>query len=366
MAQKKPLAYSTKTQALSAHLAELARKLGPGAKLPTMQQLSQELGISVMTLNRALSELEAQGIVVRRQGSGTYVGERLGQKTIGLVYDRDVFAPGASPFCGLLLHEIGRQAHEEGERFSFYLTDPSPNGPTVPDDLADALKTRRVSGLLFAGESNPAALKWLLKQKVPLVALSYAPVAPYRVRIHHAQTAYLGAKELARRGCKRIALWIPVGVGIGPEPGQSSFEELDSFRKALKEQGLTYDPKLVWQLNQLSAGVPAAPFETNFEQGSAAAREVFGSGSSAPDGIVILDDMMTRGALTVFVEQDSHPQIASHANRGSHLLLGFDDVIRLEFDPAQISAAMMEMLEILMRGEAPPQDVVSVPPQVVG
>jgi DNA-binding LacI/PurR family transcriptional regulator len=238
----------------------------------------------------------------------------------------------------------------------------------VPDDLAEALKTRRLAGLLFAGESNPAALKWLLKQKVPLVALSYAPVAPYRVRLDHSQTAHLGTSELARRGCKHIALWIPVGVGIGPEAGRDDFEELAAFKSALAEHGLKFDPSLVWRGSDLSAGVPATPEASNFEQGAEAARGVFEGKTPKPDGILVLDDLMARGALSVFQEQGLRPgqdfQLATHTNRGSQLLLGFEDIIRLEFDPHQIAVAMIDLLDTLIAGETPENPVISIPPSI--
>ncbi len=370
MASKtKPLIYTTKTQALSNHLAALARQLGPGARLPTMAQLAQELGISVMTLNRALSELEAQGIVVRRQGSGTYVAEALSQTAIALVYDRDVFGPDASPFCALLLHEATKQAGQNNEKFGLFIC--SPDGATpVPPDLEEAIKTRRLAGVLFAGESNPVALQWLLDQKIPLVALSYAPVAPFRVRIDHAQTAYLGAQELARRGCRRIALWIPAGVGIGPQSAAQAFEELEQFRRALSESGLEYDADLVFGLENLSAGVPETPVQANREQGQSAAQITFGGArESWPAGVVCLDDMMTLGALAEMkklgVEVGRDVELATHTNAGSQLLFGLgENLILLRVDPARVAAAMSEMLESLLRGEALESPVVSVAPEL--
>ena len=369
----KPLSYTTKTQALSNHLAGLARKMGPGARLPTMAQLSSELGISVMTLNRALSELEAQGIVVRRQGSGTYVADHLSQTAVALVYDRDVFGPDASPFCSLLLHEAAKLAAAQDEKFNLYLTAPelgATEGPPIPPDLDEAIKTRRLGGVLFAGESNPAALQWLLDQRVPLVALSYAPVAPFRVRIDHSQTAYLGALELAKRGCKRIALWIPAGVGIGPDQSGESFEELTEFQRALGESGVEFHDELVFGSENLGASVPAAPFQSNREQGQDAAQKVFGeSRESWPDGIVCVDDMLALGALAEMkkmgVEVGRDVEFATHTNVGSQILVGFGDaLIRLEIDPARVAQAMSEMLESLLRGETIETPVVSIEPRL--
>lgn len=47
----------------------------PGERLPPEQELSAQLGISRGTLRGALQRLEQGGEILRRQGSGTYVGQ---------------------------------------------------------------------------------------------------------------------------------------------------------------------------------------------------------------------------------------------------------------------------------------------------
>ncbi len=47
----------------------------PGVRLPSERELVQTFGCARMTVHRALRELEEEGLIERRQGSGSYVAE---------------------------------------------------------------------------------------------------------------------------------------------------------------------------------------------------------------------------------------------------------------------------------------------------
>lgn len=57
------------------HLLELIDALDPGSPVPTERELATGLDTSRTTVRQALVELVAEGRLVRRQGSGTYVAE---------------------------------------------------------------------------------------------------------------------------------------------------------------------------------------------------------------------------------------------------------------------------------------------------
>jgi GntR family histidine utilization transcriptional repressor len=50
-------------------------KLKPGDRVPSEAELVADFGVSRMTANRALRELQAAGLLVRRAGSGSFVAE---------------------------------------------------------------------------------------------------------------------------------------------------------------------------------------------------------------------------------------------------------------------------------------------------
>jgi GntR family transcriptional regulator len=51
-------------------------ELAPGTRLPSERELAERLGISRMTLRQALDRLAREGLLVRRQGRGAFVGPR--------------------------------------------------------------------------------------------------------------------------------------------------------------------------------------------------------------------------------------------------------------------------------------------------
>jgi len=56
------------------HLAASGR-LAPGDEIPPIRVLAQQLLINPNTVARAYLELEREGIVVKRHGSGTYISD---------------------------------------------------------------------------------------------------------------------------------------------------------------------------------------------------------------------------------------------------------------------------------------------------
>jgi GntR family transcriptional regulator len=79
-------------------------RLAEGAALPSFRQLAGELLVSVITVKRAYEELERDGIILRRQGLGTFVARNGDGRSRQLKTER----------AGELLRAAIREAREAG------------------------------------------------------------------------------------------------------------------------------------------------------------------------------------------------------------------------------------------------------------
>ena len=350
---------SPKTQEITRSLREIAVSLGPDAKLPTVAQMRRDYGVSISTLDGVLARLESQNVITRRQGSGIYVSPYLNKKTVGLVCAPEFFRSEISPFWSEIVEELRQRASLEGEIFRFYLGLPAGRSQIpVHEDLQDDVAERRLDGVFFIG-NNPESIAWLEAQNVAVV--NFAGRAHFKIGIDYRDLIEQAVGALAEAGCRRIALMSPFHFREKINEIKR-FSGAIFFEQTLKTRGLDFRPELVWD----AASILGTELQSYQEQGFDAARRLFCSPDfERPDGLVVIDDMMTRGALVGLKKFGIAPavdvQIASHANRGSGVLHGEEkQLMLLEVDPAEIVKAMFALLNTLMEKEPPATPVVEV------
>ena len=77
-------ASNNKTQSVVSKLRHLVGDLDPGSRIPSERDLAADWGIARMTARKAIETLTVEGLLDRRQGSGTYVAQMPYAKTLGL------------------------------------------------------------------------------------------------------------------------------------------------------------------------------------------------------------------------------------------------------------------------------------------
>jgi GntR family transcriptional regulator len=90
------------------------RVLGPEDALPSERQLAADLGVSRITVRKAIDGLVSEGLLVSRQGSGNFVSARIDKNFAKLTsFSEDMRARGRNPHSVWLGRSEGTVAPEE-------------------------------------------------------------------------------------------------------------------------------------------------------------------------------------------------------------------------------------------------------------
>lgn len=346
-----------KQSAVISALLGLARKLGPGAKLPTTRELAKALGITGATLTKCLENLESRGVLRCLQGSGIYVEKGVLERRIGLVFGYNIFAEEESAFGGQLLRNCANRAAEHHEYFSFFLDLPVMtglmNGTEVPahQDLSDALKNGRLNGLILVGRNSIEQEKWLRSQGVPVASaearLGAVSKVPGIVCFDYEQLILQGLERLKRAGCQQVGLLAVLQ------------EHVEMFRRGLQKLGLSTSENWIYSppTEEPIAHDERKAFHTHIANEFLTRNGWGKSKNSLPEGLLITDDHMTAEVCSVLAQRKvtlgEDLIICSQANKGASTLDKLN-VLKVEFDPQDMAAALFDVLEMLMDGDTPP------------
>ena len=118
--------------------------LRPDDALPSERQLAAELGVSRITVRKAIDGLADKGLLVRRQGSGNFVGARIEKNFAKLTsFSEDMRARGRVPSSQWLKKQDGQVSPDEAMRLA----------------LSPGAKVYRFNRLRFADE-EPMSLEY--------------------------------------------------------------------------------------------------------------------------------------------------------------------------------------------------------------
>lgn len=351
-------------------LREIIKSSEADARLPTTGEMKNRWSVSADTLNLALRELEREHLTYSVRGVGIFVAPS--RQTIMLCDTSFFQGDDASPFWQMLLDLAQGYANQKNENFELhFVRPPGYKGESLPPDVRRQLQAGQIAGVLVIGVS-PEIGAALSAQNVPVV--SFAGSSKWNVELENASIAELGVKELARRGCRRIAMWRPWHpYREDSDIAENNHLELDSFRLALKAAGLEIDESQVRMRDFLGSFSARARPMSPKEQGFLLAKEVFSNPKkSRPDGILLYDDMMASGVLEALREQQIELErdvlIATQSNKNSPVLCrDHDKLICIEYVTAELVEEMFRLLHDTVRTKnATPRTVLVHPNLVVG
>ncbi len=218
--------------------------LAANSPLPTQEELASKLGVSDMTVRRALIELTSEGWLQRVRGKGTFVRGRpevnVEKICITVVSNLDSDQIRGS----LFYHRIFQSMHHVADTSGAFLSIRKITEPHA--EFVARLKAQDVTGLVLMGITDDDLLKRVQQSRIPAVILDSAQPSsgPQFDEVNHCdeESAFRAVSELTQLGHERI--------GIYQTPGKSQFfdQRMAGYRRALKVAGIKFDPSLVYHV----------------------------------------------------------------------------------------------------------------------
>ena len=209
---------------ISSHLqTEIAAgRYGEGARLPSEVQLVKQFSVSRPTVARALRDLEAQGLIERRAGSGTYVRSNIQRNTTSRILGLLVPGLASTEIFQIICGEIASLARVN----EYGLLWGGSTNPRVDTDaslkhaeeLCKQFIEREISGVFFAPaelqpgqeQANSKLAESLREAGIPVVLIDRDLLDfPRRsdfdmVGIDNMAGGYMLAEHLIKLGCRKI------------------------------------------------------------------------------------------------------------------------------------------------------------------
>ncbi len=257
-----------------------------GQRLMSERELAAELGVSRWTLQGALAELEADGLIERRQGSGTFVAERppaasrRGPARLAIIAARHFEElPGWSYYGDILRGMLGQAPKLRAECTVLAL-----DRPEEAARLGSAREMRRFDGFISLAQDRRDLITGLLDLgRGPVVlAEHYLRDLPITGVVDGSLEGMRAvARHLLALGHRRIAYLDTYDrVAVNPE-------KFAGYAAALAEKGLPVDPALV--------ACPSGP--GNPEEFAARATAALLDLADPPTALVAFDDLRALGAV---------------------------------------------------------------------
>jgi DNA-binding LacI/PurR family transcriptional regulator len=195
-----------------------------GQRLPGERELATQLGLSRPGLRSLLAALEAEGLVRRQQGSGTYAVdlEHTRLNTVSLLIDKELKL-GDDPFFSLLLERL--QAHLQAESISCVIE--RIHEQRRPNNMQD--------GAITLGMAGRSVLATLRPDDPPVVGLFVNAAVPTGA---HASVFQLADKEAGMGAAQHlINLQCRELIFVGRRDIPASYERLKGTEEVALQMG---------------------------------------------------------------------------------------------------------------------------------
>lgn len=245
---------STPTTTKNAQIIEFIRarildgKYKPGQRIPSETDLGRRFMVTRATVGKALRDLEHEGLILRRRGSGSYVKKNEDQEmlTFGLLVPRLGNGEIFEPICSSIARTIAQRNHRL--LWGQFYTDNMEERCADAERLCRSYIDQKVDGVFFAPielagkmrEANAYIAGMLERAGIPVVLLDSDVVNHPRrsqfdvIGIDNRRVGYVLTSHFLDLGCRKIAFV------HHPNSAQTVDARVAGYREALLDRNIPF------------------------------------------------------------------------------------------------------------------------------
>ena len=331
--------------------AILSGDLPRGSKMPTEEVVRKNFGVSNSTVREAIMSLVNDGLVERKQGSGTFVCEIKDVANIAILSKLDTLTSPISEFYRKLITESQKLIKQDGYRPVLAVG----NGE-CEEEFADSISlldkpiAKKTVGVLST--VTVGSLKNKLRSAgIRSVSISHdRPHFGSGVVLDYQKLVQMGIHELLSAGLEDVAIF----TGCGSDESEN-LRAHGRMMRWFRESGLSIPEE--WQI--------IVPFR-ELEQAHDAFKKLWFE-PKRPQAIFFLDeeicDVVTRTIidLNIMIPQDL--AIISQGNIGRKFYFPVP-ITQIQFDPVEIVREAWQMLKHVINENQEEDSVVYISPRI--
>jgi len=316
-------------------------ELPAGARIAPSSKLAERFGCGIFAVQRAMSALEREGLVERRQRLGSFVkGSRPRLSKAAIYFDTDFWRLGGMDFYRLLCGELQLAMDAEGVEHRVFLDrQTGVMRRHFPKELLKAARSGEIQAVVALLLSNVSqeAFKEL---GVPVVRLS--SLGSGNVDFDMDGMLSLSGRSLAAQGARSVGMLSSVS-------GAEGLLLQERFSNAARREGL--------RPSSLDELVPASSVNScDLESFGYSSFMRLQKSGRRPDGILVYPDIMAKGlAMAVLESGVKVPRdlkLVIHENEGNPIFRPFQ-AATVASSSAAVAKALLDQARSLCAGANP-------------
>jgi DNA-binding transcriptional regulator YhcF (GntR family) len=325
-------------------------RLREGQKLPPSSTLAKQLGVHVVTLQKSMSVLKADGLLKRTPGLGTFVAKTTDSRTIALLIGTELSNEYAH-FYRAIVRLFIQDGSKTGWHYSVYDGFSVAGKPErlkrlpVFQRLAADCMRGEIKGLIAVGfqESSMRVINSKLSLPYAQFAVTLTEKTAVDVTIDHRKMTADAVRYFAKLNKQRL-IYLRNLRGSVDEEG---------FREAVRDAG-----KPDYRIQQIEF---TSPDRTRYDEHVVieSCRRILHAWTRRrqwPEAVIMSDDIVMKGLAAAMIEErKSVPRnfsVMVFANDAFHLHYGMP-VIRSEMSDMEIVTALQSVLRARMENRKP-------------